>query len=173
MIFEMVSSLEMYVICCMTLVGMLIFRLRLTIRFASIAKARWHGCMFDQLHQHDHSKRTFPTDRVVRVSICSTENSDASASAYCAENPGVLALWFDPDEAVVSKFVRPPPFAKVLSFNLTIDFMTMGTLYRGLPCGMRCDSVLLVNGRMWSPALWSAAFSKPADMPRSSRANLN
>jgi hypothetical protein len=50
---------------------------------------------------------------------CNAKNSDASASAYCAENPGVLALWFGPDEAVVSKFVRPPPFAKALSFNLT------------------------------------------------------
>jgi hypothetical protein len=28
-------------------------------------------------------------------------------------------MWFGPDWAVVSKFVRPPPFAKVLSFNLT------------------------------------------------------
>jgi hypothetical protein len=46
-------------------------------------------------------------------------DSDASASAYCAENPGVLVLWVGPDEAVVGKFVRPPPFAKVLSFNLT------------------------------------------------------
>jgi hypothetical protein len=55
----------------------------------------------------------------IATSVCNIENSGASASAYCAENPEVLTLWFDPDEAVVGKFVRPPPFAKVLFFNLT------------------------------------------------------
>jgi hypothetical protein len=53
----------------MTLVAMIIFRLRLTIRFASIAKAHWHGCMFDQLRQHNHLKRTFFTAQVARASI--------------------------------------------------------------------------------------------------------
>jgi hypothetical protein len=55
----------------------------------------------------------------IATSIFSIENSGSFASDYCDENPGVLALWFDPDEAIVSKFVRPPPFVKALSFNLT------------------------------------------------------
>jgi hypothetical protein len=42
----------------------------------------------------------------------------AEASASYAENPGVLAIWFGPDWAVVSKFVRPPPLTKALFFNL-------------------------------------------------------
>jgi hypothetical protein len=69
MVFEMMRSLEIHIIYSMTLVAMIIFSLRLTIRFASIAKAHWHGCMFDQFHQRDHSKRTFPTARVARASI--------------------------------------------------------------------------------------------------------
>jgi hypothetical protein len=69
LVFEMVNSLEMYVIYCMTLVAMNIFRLRLTIRFASIAKSHWNGCMSDQFHQHDHSKLTFSKARVARASI--------------------------------------------------------------------------------------------------------
>jgi hypothetical protein len=40
-----------------------------TLRFVNIAKACWHCCMFDQFHQHDHSKRTIPTVRVAKASI--------------------------------------------------------------------------------------------------------
>jgi hypothetical protein len=68
-IFEMMNSLEIYIIYCMTVVGMLAFSLRLMLRFASVAKARWHGRMLNQFHQRDHPKRTFPTDRVVRASV--------------------------------------------------------------------------------------------------------
>jgi hypothetical protein len=38
LIFEMVNSLEIYIICCITILAMIIHRLRLTIRFAGIAK---------------------------------------------------------------------------------------------------------------------------------------
>jgi hypothetical protein len=65
----MVNSLEVYIIYCATLVEMIMCRLRLTIRFTSIAKAHRHGCMFDQFHQRDHSKRTFPTALVARALI--------------------------------------------------------------------------------------------------------
>jgi hypothetical protein len=82
MIFEMMSDSEMYVICCITVIERAMCYLWFMLRFVNIAKARWHGCMFDQLHQHDHSKRTFPMDRVVRASICNTENSDASAMDF-------------------------------------------------------------------------------------------
>jgi hypothetical protein len=46
-----------------------------TIRLASIAKAHWHGCMLNQFHQHDHSKRTFLTARVARASISGLNNA--------------------------------------------------------------------------------------------------
>jgi hypothetical protein len=52
------------------------------------------------------------------ASICSIENSDASVSDYCAENPGVLALWPGLDGAAVSKPFRPTPPAKALFSNL-------------------------------------------------------
>jgi hypothetical protein len=48
--------------------------LRLTVRFASIAEARWYGRMLNQFHQHDHSKRTFLTARVARASILVLNN---------------------------------------------------------------------------------------------------
>jgi hypothetical protein len=69
MIFEMMSRLEMYIMYCIIIMERIMYRLRLTIRFTDIAKAHWHGCMFDQFHQRDHSKRTSPTARVARVSI--------------------------------------------------------------------------------------------------------
>jgi hypothetical protein len=61
--------------CCPHLIpsqksGKLVFMLR----FANIAKARWHCCMLNQFHQHDHSKQTVPTDRVARVSILGLNN---------------------------------------------------------------------------------------------------
>jgi hypothetical protein len=96
LIFEMVNSMETYIIYCMAFISMVILRLRLWTTFEIL-------------------NRPVP----IAASTCSAENLDASASAYCAQNPGVWALWFGPDRTVVSKLVRPPPFAKVLSFNLT------------------------------------------------------
>jgi hypothetical protein len=69
LIFETVNSLGMYIIYCITIVAMILLRLRLTIRLASIAEAHWQGRMFDQIHQHGHSKRTLPTIRVFGVSV--------------------------------------------------------------------------------------------------------
>jgi hypothetical protein len=86
------NNLEIHIIYCTALVEMIMYRLRLWTTFGILNRP---------------------------ASICGIENSSAHASAYCAENSGVLALWFDPDGAVVSKFIRPPPSAKVLSFNLT------------------------------------------------------
>jgi hypothetical protein len=65
----MINSLEMHVIYCITIIGMVMYRLCFMLRFASITKAHWRGCMLDQFHQHGHSKRTFPTARAARVSI--------------------------------------------------------------------------------------------------------
>jgi hypothetical protein len=52
-------------------------------------------------------------------SVCGAKNLDTLVSAYRAENSGIWTLWFNQDWTVVSKFVRPPPFVKALSFNLT------------------------------------------------------
>jgi hypothetical protein len=54
----------------------------------------------------------------VATSVCGAKSLDTLVSAYRAENSGIWALWLDQDWTVVSKFVRPPPFAKALFFNL-------------------------------------------------------
>jgi hypothetical protein len=75
----------------------------------------------------------------IATSICSIENSGAFASAYYAENPGVLALWLGLDWTVIDKPFRFPPFAKALSFNLTnvrdifiSKFRELEIIYKGV-----------------------------------------
>jgi hypothetical protein len=56
--------------CCHHLIpSQKLEKLVFMLRFAGVAKAHWHGCMFDQLHQRDHSKRTFFTARIAGVSV--------------------------------------------------------------------------------------------------------
>jgi hypothetical protein len=75
MIFEMVNSLEMYIICCAVLVKIIICRLLARMTYLS-----------------DFEILDRPAS--IAASICNAENLDASVSAYCTENPGVWALWF-------------------------------------------------------------------------------
>jgi hypothetical protein len=130
MIFEMMSSVEIHIMCCISLVGMIMCRILARMTYLSD---------FEILNRP--------------ASICSTENSDASASAYCAKNPGAWALWFGPDGAVISKFVRPPPFAKVLSFNLTnvrdifiSKFHELVIIYKVYSTTQACGSVEMRSG---------------------------
>jgi hypothetical protein len=98
MIFEMVNSMEIHIICCVALVKLVICLLA-RVTYLSDFK------ILNRLAS-------------VATSASNAGNSVVSISAYCAENPGVLRLWPDPDGTVVSKFVRPPPLIKALFFNL-------------------------------------------------------
>jgi hypothetical protein len=91
MIFEMVNSMEIHIICCVALVKLVI-------------------CLLARVtYLSDFEILNRPAYIAVR---CSTENLGASGSAYCAENSGVLALWFCPDGTVIDKPFMPLPSAK-------------------------------------------------------------
>jgi hypothetical protein len=101
LVFEMVNGLEMYIIYCIILVGMVILGLR-----------RMAACLFGH------------GPVIVPVLAYNVKNLDTQISISCTENSGVFTLWLGPDGisvskfASVSKFVRPPPFAKAPLFNL-------------------------------------------------------
>jgi hypothetical protein len=90
MIFEMMSSFEMHIICCIIFVEIVIRRLL--------------------------ARMTYPLD------------SDVSASAYCAENSGVLALSSCLGKLITgrfsefSRFIKPQFYRPISVQNVSIPF---------------------------------------------------
>jgi hypothetical protein len=95
--FEVVGSLEMYIIYCIALVGVIM-------RYILLRE----DCLV--------ISATLGKPKSATVAVCSAKNSDVFALLLkAAENPGVLASPSCLCELVVSRSYKHPPFAKALS----------------------------------------------------------